>query len=275
LDVITNWSIGVSKKVKQRHWEIIRILETEDIVYVAELADLFKVTKETIRADLDTIEKEHGYERIHGGLKRREQQAISSKYHYQQQLAEHIDEKKRIAFRALDLILDGDCIYLDSGSTVACLLHYLSRRNNLTVVTPSIALLMKYVVEGYDEMFKTCGHRFIFAGGSVDTDIHTTYGAVFNQTVETFYFNTVFASCDGIDLTFGGSNNDDVSHQVISSVLKQSHRVILMGDQSKFDKIRPYLTFKWEQIDYLVTNAVLNDEQEMVLKRKNVIYYKA
>jgi DeoR family fructose operon transcriptional repressor len=261
--------------VKQRHWETIRILEAEGTVYVGELADLFKVTKETIRADLDTIEKEHGYERIHGGLKRREQQAVASKYHYHQQIAEYIDEKKRIAFRALDLIVDGDCIYLDSGSTVACLMHYLGRRNNLTIVTPSIALLMKYVLEGYDEMFSTYGHRFIFVGGSVDMDIHTTYGAVFNQTIETFYFNALFASCDGIDLAFGGSNNDEVSHQVISRVLRQSQKTILMGDQSKFDKIRPYLTFNWEQVDYLVTNTLLSDEQEGILKRKKVVYYKA
>ncbi|MGX8796708.1 DeoR/GlpR family DNA-binding transcription regulator [Fusibacter sp. JL298sf-3] len=267
--------MAMTQKVKRRHRDIIRLLETEGEVFTGTVAARFKVTKETVRTDFDHIAKVYGYERVHGGLKVRAHEEATMTYFYQRQSAEHMEVKKQIAHRAVDLISDHDCIYLDGGSTTACLMRYLSRRRHLTVVTPSVAILLSYVLEGGAEAFEEAGHRLVFIGGAVDLAIHTTYGVVFDAAIEAYNFDAVLASCDSVDLEAGGSNRDEVAHRVAVGAAKRAKRVVLMADSSKFHQVRPYSTFQWEKVHYLVTDCVLDPSAEAQLKQKNVVYYKA
>lgn len=265
----------MASKVERRRREIIHILQTENSVYVKELAKLFKVSKETIRSDVDYLVKKYDYQRIHGGIKQGHKNIGEGKYQYQDHKQENIENKKQICFRTIDLIQDGDCIYVDGGTTVAYLLNYINRRHNVTVVTPSIAILMKYMMDGYEKVFKDGGHQLIFVGGSVDSQIMTTYGPFFQHMVEDIHFDSMILSVDSVDRKIGSTNRDEIAYAIVKTVMKQSNKRILLVDETKFTQAKRYQVMDWNELDYLVTQKELDQQWLETLKKEKVIYYKA
>jgi len=265
----------MTSKVKKRRRDIAHILQNESVVYVSEMAKLFKVTKETIRSDFSSLTEEYGYVRIHGGIKQAEEDGRETNYVFQKSKQSHVEEKKQICFRAVDLVHDSSCIYVDGGSTVSYLLNYMGRCKNVTLVTPSIAILMKYILEGYEELFSEKGHELIFIGGKVNTGILTTYGTFFDQVVEEYVFSHMFLSFDGVDMEKGCSNADEIAYALVKKVKKQAVKKIVLADRSKFNNVRPYKALQWIDVDYLVTEKELDSHWMDCLNENKVIYYRA
>lgn len=263
----------MNSKVNKRRLEIMKIIQSEGEVNVLQMANLFKVTTETIRADFDFLSKEHGWERTHGGIKKKDQSKYNKHYFFQEREIVHMEEKKKICFKALELIADGDCIYVDAGSTVIYLLNYLNQKNNLTVVTHSIGFLVRYILGGYETMFKEQGHRFIFIGGEVDANIMMTYGTFFNQNVAELNYDHLIFSVDAFDINIGGTDVDCQAYTTIKCLEKQVRNKILLIDQSKFDLRATYNVIALEEINSLITNSPISEEWKSVLEQKQVTYY--
>lgn len=265
----------MSAKVDRRRREIVSILQVNSIVYVNEIAKRFKVTKETIRNDFDQLVETFGFIRIHGGIKQKEGTYTETKYQFLDNKMVNIEEKKQICYRTLDLIHDGECIYVDSGSTVSYILNYLNQKRNITLVTPSIVIMMKYIMEDFEQVFDESGHKLIFVGGSVQSGILTTYGPFFDQMVDDFNFDAMIVSFDSIDMKKGCCNADEVTYSIVKKIMKQVKRRIVLADYSKFDKVKRYQTMKWLDVDYLVTDKELDENWKNELENHKVIYYKA
>ena len=104
----------------ERQDKIFSMLESRGRMSVSDLAEYFQVTETTIRRDLITMEENHQIVRRRGfaelplqatsGLRRRNT--------FQ-------EEKQRIARKAMELISYGTTLALDSGTSVAELVHVL------------------------------------------------------------------------------------------------------------------------------------------------------
>lgn len=265
----------MASKVARRRRDIITMLQTEGTLYVNGLAKLFGVTPETIRSDLDYLTHQEGYIRIHGGIKMVTEDRQASQYHYQDQTRIHTEEKKQLCYRAMDLLHDGDCLYVDGGSTLSYLLNYINRRKGLTLVTPSIAFLMKYQMDGYDRHFKEGNHKLLFIGGNVDSHIMTTFGPFFDQMVANIHFDAMIFSADGVDLEAAATNRDTVAFAITQRIRQQSKKKILLVDKSKFGRVNTYKALTFDELDYLVTEMHLDEPWQKKLTEHGVVYYKA
>ncbi len=263
----------MNSKVDKRRLEIMRIIQSEGEVNVLQMANLFKVTTETIRSDFDFLSKDQGWERTHGGIRKKDQSKYNKNYFFHEREVVHMEEKKKICFKALELISDGDCIYVDSGSTVIYLLNYLNQKKNLTVVTHSIGFLVRYIIDGYEIMFREQGHRFIFIGGEVDANIMMTYGTFFNQNIAELNYDHLIFSVDAFDSNIGGTNVDYQAYTTIKTLKKQARNKILLIDQSKFDLKSTYNVISLKEIDSLITNMPMSEEYRNVLEQKHVTYF--
>ena len=58
-----------------------------------------------------------------------------------ERMISQLEEKKMIAEKCSEYINDGDCIYLDSGSTTYQIAKYIKNKKNLTVITNSIPVV--------------------------------------------------------------------------------------------------------------------------------------
>ena len=107
-------------------------------VSLAELCVKFSISLSTLRRDLKKLEHIGAIQKIYGGVKTRTQREFTP-------LSTRIDinhaGKFKIAREAASTIVNGDIIFLDSGSTTGAMAQFLARHNNLTVVTNNILVI--------------------------------------------------------------------------------------------------------------------------------------
>ena len=120
----------------ERHDIILQKLAEQEMMTVAELMEEFNVSIETVRRDLNHLEKEKKIKKVYGGAILFNRTAIITSGTFR--LAENVTEKQAIGRRCAELVNDGDTIYLGPGTTVLQVAKILKERKNLTVITDSI-----------------------------------------------------------------------------------------------------------------------------------------
>lgn len=265
----------MSSKVDRRRNELLSIVNIDGKCFISDAAKLFGVTHETIRNDFDYLVKQHGLQRIHGGIKKNSHYSYQSNYDYQKKRAVRVEEKKRICYKMIEQIQDGDCLYIDGGSTVTYLLNYMNKVRNVTIMTPSVPLLMKFVMEGFEDVFKKQAHEMIFIGGKIDMTIQTSYGTFFNQMVSDINFDKMIFSCDAIDREGGITNADEIAYAIIKETSKRAKYKYLLVDKSKFDRLAKYRTLSLNQIDFVISDNKLDVPWTEQLIREGIFYIQA
>lgn len=245
----------------EREYKIIEFLNKERFVSVNYLMEKLKVSRATINRDLLAMEKNGQLVRERGGA--------SSINHYS--LISHLDEKSvsekgkqnlrekiLICREAVKYINEGDCIYIDSGSTTLPLID-LIKNMNIQVVTPSYAVAR--LLDG-----KFVGKVYLL-GGEYNSKYDMTIGPIAIDNLKKFNFNVTFITANGINVTNGSlySVNLDVSN-IKSKAIEQSKNNILLVDSSKYEKKAMY---EFANIENM--NKVIVDNLPFKTAYKNLI----
>ena len=120
---------------EQRRSRLLELVRARGFAALPDLAGELQVSESTIRRDLDYLEETGVAQRTHGGVF---YTGPSPKLqHFDQRQKTHWEKKKQIAQQAYNLIVDGDTILLDGGSTTYELAQLLVGRP-LQVVTNSL-----------------------------------------------------------------------------------------------------------------------------------------
>ena len=132
----------------ERKNEILDKLRAEQRVLVSDLAEYYNVTEETIRRDLDKLEKEGYATKTYGGAILGNSTKTDLSYTIRNKT--NVEAKTQIAALASRLIEDGDHLMLDDSSTSLYLAKKLKEKKNLTVITNSVELVVEFNgVEGW------------------------------------------------------------------------------------------------------------------------------
>ena len=117
----------------ERRREILTRLGSEGKVIVSELAKDFDVTEETIRRDLERLDREGLVSKTYGGAVSKLNSGFDVPYNIRETV--NVEEKQAIADKIVELIGDGERIMLDSSSTALYVVKKLKNKRNLTVIT--------------------------------------------------------------------------------------------------------------------------------------------
>jgi DeoR family fructose operon transcriptional repressor len=101
------------------------LVNEHEIISVKELVDITNTSESTIRRDLMELENKDLLIRVHGGAQRIDNNFEAS---IESKTTIHSDEKEKIAKYAASLIVDGDYIFLDAGSTTFRIIKYLEKK---------------------------------------------------------------------------------------------------------------------------------------------------
>ena len=93
---------------------ILEKLQADKRVVVSELSQLYNVSEETIRRDLDKLEKEGLAIKSYGGAVIKEDISIDLPFNVRKN--QNVSGKQRMAEIAASLVNDGDHIFLDASS---------------------------------------------------------------------------------------------------------------------------------------------------------------
>ena len=124
----------------ERRNQILEKLQAEKKVLVSDLSQIYDVTEETIRRDLEKLEKSGLIIKSYGGAVLNESTNLDLPFNVRKN--RNVVGKQKIAGMMRELIQDGDTIMLDSSSTAVFIARALKEKPNLTVITNSLEILI-------------------------------------------------------------------------------------------------------------------------------------
>lgn len=161
----------------ERQKRILELLEENGSVWVSRLSAELGVTEETVRRDLEKLEKQEALMRTHGGAVPVSQ--TSYELSFEKRKRTNVDVKQKLAKAAGAHVTAGDTIFLDASTTTFYMARELKGLRNLTVITNSVRVV--------NELAGCEGIKVIAAGGIV-SDNHSYIGEIAVKTIEREYF---------------------------------------------------------------------------------------
>ena len=244
----------------ERRNQIVERLSAQPRVLVGELAAYYGVTEETIRRDLERLEKEGYVQRSYGGAVG----CDSGKMDLPNSLRrrKNAQAKEKIAQIISTLVQDGDHLLLDDSSTAYYAAKALGTKQRLTVITNSIDTLG--VLAGVR------GSHVISTGGSLRKGGCGLTGFRAEETVRSYHMDKAIISCKGLDLARGFTDSTDESAQIKMTMMKSARQVILAADSSKLGHVAFAQIGGWSQVDILVMEKDPGEAWRELLNRHGV-----
>lgn len=233
----------------ERRTLILEKLMDEKRVVVSELGELFGVSEETIRRDLDKLTKEGMAIKSYGGAVLNENNNIDMPFHVRQK--KNLSGKQKIASLIAGLIEDGDHIILDPSTTAVSIVKSIREKERLTIVTNSIEVLV--------ELGETSGWDIISTGGTLKENYLALVGPRAIEGISSFHADKVVLSCKGIDMEQGITDANDMFSQVKQTMLRSAKQKILAVDCTKFNKVAFSQICRIEDITMVVTDIRPSD----------------
>ena len=234
----------------ERQQEIARIARRDGRVDVAELAELFAVTTETIRRDLTELERHGVLRRVHGGAlpveRLRFEPAVSERARAM------AAEKDRIAKAALKFVPDMGSILLDAGTTTARLADALPDDRDLTVVTNALPIAMALSARPRLSV--------LTVGGRLRGQTLANVDRWALRALEESHVDVAFIATNGLSARRGLTTPDLAEAAVKEAMVRSGDRVVLLADHTKVgnDQLSRFATL--DQIDVLITDTGLDDD---------------
>lgn len=250
------------KSVIERRMDILTVVNQNDSVRVEELASMFDVSSVTIRNDLNFLEKTGYIVRSHGvAIPKKGMMAELSN---SEKKLKNSDIKTKIGLEAAKLIINGDAIILDSGTTTKQIAETLSTRENenILVMTNGLDVAMQLV--------SAAGVEVMMTGGILRKNALSFSGKQAEETFKHFHFSKLFLGVDGLDLNVGITTHNEQEAILNRVMCKHANQIIAVTDSSKFGKQGCHVIRHFSEIDILITDSGISDEYLTTFQQKNI-----
>ena len=230
----------------ERQEEILDILNKNKSATVEELAQELFVSGATIRRDLRAMEKSGLIIRSHGGAMPFKSNAEESAFALREQ--ENINAKRTIANLAIRLVKNGDSVFVDSSSTVGYIIPLFNNFNYLSVITTGLrnAILLS----------QTNNVKIYITGGQIQNHSNSIIGTDTMDYISRIHANITIVSCTGVDLTHGFTDSSIEQAKLKQQMRKNSDKVVMLCDSTKFNKTFLCKDFDFSDVDYLITDKL-------------------
>ena len=115
------------------------MLSHDGAVLVSKLSSELGVTEETIRRDLEKLEKQESLRRTHGGAVPIDE--TTYELSLEKRKSTNVEAKKCLAKSAAECVVSGDTIFLDASTTTFFMAKELKSIKNITVITNSVRVI--------------------------------------------------------------------------------------------------------------------------------------
>lgn len=216
-------------QTKERIIYLLDTINENKILQVKAIAEELGVSESTIRRDLKELELQGKLKRIHGGAVKNTGQNVLNG-HKETDMYQRMDinypEKVKICKLAAKKVKDGDCIFLDEGTTLVPLMGMLQYRP-VTIVTHN------YLAVAQLNRPKA---QIIVIGGDYSSKYVMGMGSMAQNEIAQFQFDVAFIGCAGIDQKTGMAYTAEMSSREIKKIaLQNATRTYLLVDQSKMN----------------------------------------
>ncbi len=245
---------------EQRKEKILDILSSTGKVRVSDLSRLFHISEVTIRIDLADLESRGLLSRVHGG-------AVSSyktyyNMNFNQRSGTNEAEKKAIAEYVADIVKDNDTVMLNAGTTTLFVLRALNARQNINIVTNSIAIAL--------EASGNVNFNVVLLGGLVNTKYQFTYGDDVLNQLKRYHADKLILSVDGIHASDGFSTYYNQEAEICRQMLRQSGSAFIAADYTKIGRTALTAIAPIDVAECIITNDKANAEELDTIKNSGL-----
>lgn len=234
----------------ERRNAILAKLATDGKVIVSDLSTEFNVTEETIRRDLEKLDKEGLAKKTYGGAIVLDSHGADLPFNVRKRVNATL--KENIAQKIADLIRDGDSIILDSSTTAISVTKYIKNRENLTLITNSVEILL--------ELSDKSGWKILSTGGKLKNGSLALVGSSAEQMIRDYHVHIAVCSSKGIDMNMGISDSNEEDATMKKAIFSSADRKILAIDSTKFNRRSFVKVFSVSDVDTVVTDEKPSDE---------------
>jgi DeoR/GlpR family transcriptional regulator of sugar metabolism len=235
-----------------RRAEILKRIQRDGGVSVADLARDHAVSAVTVHRDLEELAREGLVERVHGGARAvgATPAAPTIPTAWTQRAEQAGAAKAAIAAHAVRYVGHGATIFLDASSSALALARRLVEDppNELTLVTNSPAIAYEIQADAV---------HVVVAPGELDQHMRMIAGRWTVEFLSELNFAVAFVSAAGVTLDQGLTTARRPLADVINAVRASAERSIGLIDATKFGRSSLLSIARAQELDAIVTDAEL------------------
>ena len=233
-------------KTRIRQQKILEELHAKKIVYTKTLAEQFHVSSMTIRRDLARLAEQKVITLLTGGATLNDGNTILPGT---QERSERMKElKARIGAACAQIPKEGNSIYLDAGTTTQSIAMALAERQNLVVMTHSLAIM--------EILSHAKGIQLLSVSGIYNEQVGGFLGDMTRRSIEEFHIDIGFLGACAIDTATGEISCASVPDTDLKrAIIERSYRTVAVFDHTKLGTAFFRKVADLKDIDTLVTDG--------------------
>jgi DeoR family transcriptional regulator, aga operon transcriptional repressor len=246
--------------IDERRQHILSLIQSHGRVVVGELASSLGISQITIRKDLEYLQAKGLIQRTHGGALRLQSGALFDPS-IQEKQKQHSQEKHRIALAAAEMVEEGQCVMLDSGTTTTAVALALKRFSHLTVITNAVNIVME---------LSSTDFELILIGGSLRKNSFSLVGPLAEDVLAETHADILFLGVDGFDPEIGVTTPNFLESRVNRAMVKAARRVVAVCDSTKFGRRSLSRIVPPSAIQCVITDRGLPRSAEEAIRAQNI-----
>ena len=244
----------------ERQKFILDELHKDGAVTVSRLATSLDVTEETIRRDLEKLEKQESLRRTHGGAVPID--GTTYELSLEKRKSTNVEVKQKLAAIAANHVVSGDTIFLDASTTTFFMAKEIKKLKNITVITNSLRVIAELC---------SCEHIKLIAVGGIVSSNQSFVGSLSEKSIRESYFaNKMFFSSKGVTKENGILESNEQECGIKQSMLSNSEAKYFLCDSAKIGRVSFAKLTSLSDIDYIITDKTPDEEFVSALEDNNV-----
>ncbi len=233
---------------EERHQFIQQQIHLHNKVLASDLCRLLHVSLDTVRRDLNELEKRGKIVKVHGG-------AISTSFHhpFQQPEVYGREEKKTIAKKALSWIKDGMVLLAGGGTVMLELARIIPEKlkGTLFTVSPLVAL----------EVAQRSTVDVILLGGQVSPNSYICTGSTVVSQLSELRVDLCLLGTNGLSIKEGITDHDWEVVQVKKAMIRSAEKTAVLSIAEKLGTVQKIQVCDLRKVDCLLTELDPGEER--------------
>ena len=212
---------------EDRFAKVLAYLEEHGSATTQELCKSLKVSESTVRRDVTEMDRLQLLKKVFGGATTLRHDAyISRDDSMESKVFVHRESKIAIGKKAASLIVDGDHVYLDSGTTVGAMLPFVKAKD-VSFVTSSLSS---------GKTLSEMGYTVTILEGVIKAITDSIIGAQAIASLQKYHFTKGFFGTNGLSPDSGFTTPDTNEAILKQTGMSRCRDVYVLADYSKFEK---------------------------------------
>ncbi|MBP2638598.1 MAG: transcriptional regulator, DeoR family, partial [Firmicutes bacterium] len=210
---------------------------------IDDLCNIFNVSKNTIRRDINALENQGIIKKVYGGVVLNDKKTTEP---FQSREERNISAKQIIAKLASTFVVEGDIIYIDSGTTTMHMIPHLASVKNLTIITGNLNVINGSLL--YPDLNVLCTGGTLFRTTNSFVDMNAV------NFLKKYNISKAFMASTGVSITKGITNSSSFEYDIKKYIVDSCDKVILLADTTKLDRVSLTTYCDLKDIDVFITN---------------------